>query len=249
MVSNIPQIKTDRDIFTADHIISALPTNKMDTIPIPGLPHVAHNPYTSVGVVTLAFPLPPDRVHPAAFGYLIPRTPVDKNPGGVLGVVFDDVAMEGTDDIRLTKMTVMLGGPYWSTYPAGTSPADKDLTPENREWLENRPLYSPSSTKPLVSDALKHLRMVFPALGNVEPVLKVASIQKECIPTFLPGHYDRLRYIHETIQNGPWKGKLTLVGSGYYGVGLNDCVYMGEVVGKAIGQGQRPTGLEWVLET
>jgi oxygen-dependent protoporphyrinogen oxidase len=215
-------------------IVSTLTPRTLDTI-IPQdcrLPHLSYNPATSVGVVNFVFPAPADTIHPAGFGYLVPRSassvlfpienateqPPSPNPDGIIGVIFDSTSMTGVEDSPLvashfTKLTVMMGGPHWSTYPSEpTMPSSPPI-----------PIPSPEQ---LPSKALAHLKKVFPHIPD--PVLSEGFIQKECIPTYLIGHGQRLRQLHETMEQSAWAGKLVLIGSGYGGVGVNDCVGMAE---------------------
>lgn len=179
------------------------------------LPHLTHNPSTTVGVVNIVFPLSPAKVHPPGFGYLIPRSERSANPDGVLGVVFDSTAVEGVEHPEaareLTKLTVMIGGPHWTDY-----------VPER-----DRATFSRPSQQQLEEIALSHLRRTFPHLADVKPSVVSARIHVDCIPTYLPGHGQRLRDLHESVlADKAWAGKLIQLGSGYGGVGVNDCVFM-----------------------
>lgn len=189
----------------------------------------------------MVYPLPSNRIHPDGFGYLIPRAPEDDdltpgtpslpNRAGILGVVFDSttLAVDPTPNAaeHVTKLTIMLGGPHWRT------PAD-----------------IPTDARTLIPLARDHLARVFPALRDVRPVITRSYIQRSCIPTYTPGHGARLRTLHETISRGAWAGKVVLAGSGYGGVGVNDCVGGAEAVVRALdkawrGQGEKVvTGLE-----
>ena len=194
------------------------------------LPHLSYNPATSVGVVNLVFPVPPQEIHPPGFGYLVPRTAdssiflrdgslqKNPNPDGIIGVIFDSTSMTGVEDSPLiashfTKLTVMMGGPHWSSYPS--DPFDPD-TP---------PIPMPQASE-LAEKAMDHLKKVFPTIPP--PVLAEGHISKDCIPTYLIGHGQRLRQLHEHMSKSAWSGKLVLLGSGYGGVGVNDCVGMAE---------------------
>ena len=134
----------------------------------------------------------------------------------------------------MTKLTVMMGGPYWSTYPADAS---------------GKPMSMPRKSQELIDPALEHLQSVFPILRDIEPVLVVPRLQKDCIPTYRPGHYDRLKELHEAIATGAWNDKLSLAGAAYYGPSVNDCVWSAESIAQKLGDGDWPTGLEWALET
>ncbi|GMK55541.1 hypothetical protein CspeluHIS016_0205970 [Cutaneotrichosporon spelunceum] len=204
-----------------DHVVAALPPRRLHRLLTEvRLPHLLANSSTTVGVVNVVLPLPASAVHPPGFGYLIPRG--GPNPEGALGVVFDTTALPGTDpgELDVTKLTVMLGGPHWNSY-GGREPAHDD---------ELAPL------------ALSHLARVFPHV-TVPPILVVPRLNQECIPTYAPGHGDRLREIHQAIITGGWAGRLSVVGAGYGGVSVNDCVLGAEMVAAGLAGGQ-VTGLE-----
>jgi oxygen-dependent protoporphyrinogen oxidase len=220
-------ITTTEGEIQSDHTISAIPPPALDSLLSSPIPHLAHNPYTSVGVVSLVFPGNPTLYHPEGFGYLIPRSDATANPEGILGVVFDSTAVPGIDDVgldgRVTKLTVMMGGPYWSAYGVSKRPEDAAA---------------------LVGPALRHLRRTLPALAGVEPLVTSPRLHVDAIPTYLPGHGARLREMDEAIRNGPWNGNLSLAGNGYGGIGVNDCVWSGEGIAKALLAHEPVTGLE-----
>jgi oxygen-dependent protoporphyrinogen oxidase len=220
-------IVTSAGTISTDHLISAIPPPSLDGLLFSPIPHLAHNPYTSVGVVSLVFPGKAQSYHPDGFGYLIPRSDATANPEGALGVVFDSTALPGIDDIglddKVTKLTVMMGGPYWSSY--GVS-------------------QRPETAADLVEPALRHLRRALPALANVEPLVISPRLHIDSIPTYLPGHGARVKEMDAAVLDGPWKGKLSLVGNGFGGVGVNDCVWSAEGVTRALLDGKTATGLE-----
>jgi oxygen-dependent protoporphyrinogen oxidase len=189
-------------------------------------PHLTANKGTTVGVVNVVYPLPPSAVHPEGFGYLIPHVPGDVNPEGALGVVFDSTALPGLDgslEGKVTKLTVMLGGPHWGSY------------------TDARP---PSSDAELTSLALAHLNRVFPNLASVEPLLAVPHLNRDCIPTYAPGHAQRLAQTHAALVGTG----VSVVGAGYTGVSVNDCVYTADRVARALARGEEVTGLEGVVK-
>lgn len=217
-------------------------------------PQLLANPYTSVGVINLVYPLPSSSIHPAGFGYLVPRSTFNENPEGVLGVIFDSTAVPGIEassnsinsiEGKVTKLTVMMGGPYWSYYRRGA---------DNQGVLPS----IPTTSEELINLALKHLHKTLPILKTLEPIISIGKIQKDCIPTYLPGHGSRLKDLNsllseqcdnssselEASELDTWRGKLSLVGNGYGGVGVNDCVYSVDQVIEGLKGGRRPTGLE-----
>ncbi|WVO17139.1 protoporphyrinogen oxidase [Cryptococcus depauperatus] len=216
---------THRSLSTSS-IISALPTHQLSPLLPTSFPKLTYNPYTSVGVINIVYPLQPSQVHPAGFGYLIPHAPAGSvNPTGVLGVIFDSTVLPGNEfDSKVTKLTVMMGGPYWSTY-------EPHITP-------------PIDAEELVHQAVEHLHTVFPHLRSYEPIFTQANLHQDCIPTYLPGHGSRLNELYSAIENSEWKGKLSLVGNAYGGVGVNDCVYSGREVARGLAEGKAVNGLE-----
>lgn len=219
------------------HLISALAPPVLGNLA--PLPTLSDNPYTTVGVVNLVYALPPSSVHPPGFGFLVPRSSAERNPSGILGVIFDSTAIPGNDDQaldgKITTLTIMMGGPYWSSYP--------DTSGQMRT--------PPADANDLVPAAIQYLNRVLPGLSGIDPLLALPQIQRDCIPTYLPGHGQRLRHLHEHLtnaaghaQNSGVGGKISLVGNGYAGVGVNDCVFSAEEVVRGLSSGDRPTGLE-----
>lgn len=45
---------------------------------------------------------------------------------------------------------------------------------------------------------------------------------------------DRVKAIEEQLLNGPFKGRLSIAGNSYYGVGVNDCVFHAQKAADAI---------------
>ncbi len=205
------EIRTPTTRFLSSRIISTIPPSLLS--PLLPLPHLSHNPSSTVGVINFIFPLPPAQIHPPGFGYLIPRSNEQDNPHGVLGVVFDSMGVKADEVEGVTKMTVMMGGPYWDTYRSTSPPPLSDLA----------------------DLALSHLQTVFPSLPA--PIRSLPSLHHACIPTYLPYHGTRLRELHEAIVGSEWKGVLSLAGCGFGGVGVNDCVGGGWAVAEGLKEG------------
>ena len=222
----LSQVLTPNQTISTEHLISSIPLTHLHNL-IPSLPSLSPS-RTSVGVINLVFPLPSTQIHPPGFGYLIPRCLPTQNPEGVLGVIFDSTALPMDEDPELTKLTVMMGGPWWSSYRDSSGSS----------------LTRPSSPEDLVGPALVHLRTTFPVLKGVEPILVILRLHADCIPTYTPGHGARMRELHEHLEGGEWKGKLSLVGNGYGGVGVNDCVFSAEEVVRGLIENRSVTGLE-----
>ncbi|KAF5369051.1 hypothetical protein D9758_002944 [Tetrapyrgos nigripes] len=219
---NCLEIRTSTsEVLHPDYVVSALPLQTLDAI-IPSspasLPHLTANPTSSVTVVNLVFPRVPGQppLHPAGFGYLIPRPFAGYSPSdpGILGTVFDSCSLSAQDRpagaaAHFTKMTMMLGGPY-------------SLTPSHTS----------------INTVLKHLasHLSDPDAESPrqlpDPVFHRTHHHKSCIPTPTPGHVDRMAELSAALNAGPWKGRLEVIGAGVRGVSLGDCVESGKRSGE-----------------
>lgn len=170
----------------------------------------------------------PNLLPEQGFGYLIPRSiPFEQNPECALGVVFDSDALQGQDTVTGTKITVMLGGHWWDGLVA--YPDSEEAVSMARAVLK------------------RHLNV------DEEPQAVNASLQRDCIPQYTVGHKSRLKDAHYKLMS-QFGGKLSVVGSSYTGVGLNDCIRAGRDLAKQIASEENVTGLEsfvqpqqWVL--
>ncbi len=224
----------------ATHAVSALPLpilQDLITTPSPKLakqepiPHLLENPSSTVHVLNLVFSCPPSKIHPEGFGYLIPRPQTgypaeskSKSPG-ILGVVFDSCSLHGQDsparpdyyhNSTHTKLSVMMGGPY----PV------LDLPPKFTSPLINEDLPI------LVRSVLNELEL---QLGRdlPDPIYWRIWENEACIPTFTPGHLERVQEIRGCVKDDPeWRGRLSIIGAGIGGVSVSDCVEAGRQVGK-----------------
>ncbi|TFK73333.1 Protoporphyrinogen oxidase [Pluteus cervinus] len=223
---------SDGTTIPATHIVSTIPLPALNSLlskntntNLPSIPHLTYNPYTSVTVVNLVFNAPLSAIHPAGFGYLIPRpkdgypTP-DSNPLGILGTVFDSSSLSPQDSsTELTKLTVMLGGPYPSnpfTQPLSTSSATSSSTPS------------------IITSILAHLQSSFHPYTSTplpNPVYWKINHNQHCIPTYLPGHLDRMEEMKEVLKGEGWEGRIEVIGAGVGGVSVGDCVEAGRKVG------------------
>ena len=79
----------------------------------------------------------------------------------------------------------------------------------------------------------RHLGIVAkPSLSNVR-------VHHECIPQYTVGHNDRMQAAHSELLDA-YQGRLSVAGSSYTGVSVNDCVNAGRVAPRTLGR----TGLE-----
>ncbi|KAJ7255889.1 hypothetical protein B0H12DRAFT_1287472 [Mycena haematopus] len=202
------QITTDRTnpIFPS-HVVSALSLPVLNKI-IPEshpLPYLTANPFASVTAINLVFP--GTKIFPPGFGYLVCR-PKDDYPAddaGILGVSFDSASLSAQDAVvpgeRITKVTVMMGGPH----------------------------RSPDTALPVVLAHLQyHLNRRKPL---PEPLVTRTWHHRDCIPTPLPGHLERMKKLKEALDGSGWNRRMEVVGAGVRGVSVGDCVESGKTVG------------------
>jgi protoporphyrinogen/coproporphyrinogen III oxidase len=169
-----------------------------------------HNPSSSVLVVNFVFPNDTP-LHPQGFGYLIPRpasgydSTSDQEQLGILGGVFDSCAISGQDTNahNLTKITMMLGGPYH--LPA--NPEQQALG-----HLE-RVLAFKGKLNPIWSRSVWNKECI--------PTLMPGHLHR----------MEEVRDALKTEELG--LGRLEVIGAGVGGVSIGDCVEAGRRAGKA----------------
>ncbi|KAJ6459740.1 hypothetical protein C8R47DRAFT_1161833 [Mycena vitilis] len=202
------EITTDKtNPIHPSHIVSALPLPALEKL-LPAshpLPYLTTNPSSSVTALNLVFP--GTKIFPPGFGYLVCRPEGDypADDAGILGVTFDSASLSAQDALTpgegVTKVTVMLGGPH----------------------------RAPETALPVVLAHLQyHLNRRKPL---PEPLLVRTWKHRQCIPTPLPGHLERMRKLKEALGESGWGGRLEVVGAGVKGVSVGDCVESGRTVG------------------
>ncbi|KAK0192734.1 hypothetical protein F5146DRAFT_517095 [Armillaria mellea] len=205
---NETEILINKGMLKPSHVVSTIPLPTLQTL-LPSLPHLTANPSSSVTLINLVFPVPPNTFHPPGFGYLIPRPQADYSPStpGILGVIFDSCSLSSQDtpttNNSFTKITVMLGGPH--------------------------PLTEDHTKIPVVIFQLeKHFGTKLPT-----PVITRTYHHDKCIPTLTPGHLDRMAELKDVLKSGVWRGRLEVIGAGVGGVSVADCVDAGKRVGSS----------------
>lgn len=118
--------------------------------------------------------------------------PIEQNP--LLGVIFDSDCFENANGD--TVLTAMMGG----------------------HWFH--PQFTDKSPDDLANVAVENIGKI---LGiKDDPVDVNPVIQKDCIPQYTVGHYERLDAIDSYIEKH--KLPIHLVGASYRGIGLNDVI-------------------------
>ncbi|CAG8445605.1 8135_t:CDS:2 [Acaulospora morrowiae] len=193
------EIITNNGKFKGDHIISTIPAYELVKL-LPMLPHLEYNPFVTVGVVNVAYEQP-NLLPIKGFGVLFPQATPD-NRHHVLGIVFDSDTMPLQDHPKdnYTKVTVMLGGHYYETFKEEELPDEEELLHQALQTLET-------------------------TLGiYATPAEYVAKLQRKCIPQYYVNHHSRLGGLHNAIKEN-FKNRLSVCGSSYLGVSINDCVF------------------------
>lgn len=233
--------------FEASHIISTLYapyTSSLLPTPIPALAAI---PASTVLVVNLYYPTPqllPKSL--AGFGYLIPKSVAhSENPHSALGVLFDTNTTTPTQRKKEpgTKLTVMLGGHYWSN---PSHPMHSRIQPNSPNPI------SDAEAVQMAVDTLKlQLGRRYPEvereLENGPEVTNVA-LQRNAIPQYTVGHEERLVQADEDLRR-LYKGRVAVVGSSYKGVGVSDCVRMAREEAGRVARYGEGTGLGDVVRS
>ncbi|KAI9775163.1 MAG: oxygen-dependent protoporphyrinogen oxidase [Geoglossum umbratile] len=210
---------SNKPLGTYNHVISTLPAPTLHALTPPTiLSTLALTPYVTVMVINL-FYSDPNLLPVQGFGYLLPNSiPYAQNPERCLGVIFDSHASPGLDTAPPgTKITVMLGGHWWDGWPSYPSCAD-----------------GIAMAKTLLA---RHLCL------NAQPAAYHATLQRDCIPQYTVGHHMRMQKALWELGADAWSA-LSVAGSAFNGVGVNDCVRGARDVVKALGKGKPVTGLE-----
>lgn len=162
----------------------------------------AHSYAVTVMVVNLFYDTP-DLLPVTGFGYLIPRSVAyDQNPERALGVIFASNFSADQDSARGTKVAVMLGGHLWDGWTESDYPDHEAAVKMARALLERH-------------------------LGITEtPAVARSRLQRNAIPQYTVGHPARMRALSDAVRSD-FDHRLTLAGSWYAGVGVNDCVTQG----------------------
>ncbi|KAI0150145.1 Protoporphyrinogen oxidase [Xylariaceae sp. FL1272] len=213
------------------HVIATTPqANVMSMTSMSGI----YVDAVTVMLVTLCYSTP-FLNHPyEGFGYLIPRgVPSHWNPEQALGVIFDSDAMPGQDyspsnDSRnhgarqnippCTKITVILGGHWWSN-------RDPDQIPKNAEGIE--------MARSLLA---RHLDI------TEEPIATSVTLRPNAIPQYTVGHCERMARLHELLLR-KFSGRLRVAGASYRGIGVHDSVFSARSVATMLHMNEL-TGLE-----
>ncbi|XP_071941581.1 protoporphyrinogen oxidase-like [Antedon mediterranea] len=183
----------------ADHVLSAIPSQALTSV------LSKHNStfrdalssMDAVDVAVVNLQYNGNILKQQGFGYLIPSNQQSK----LLGVIFDSCTFPSNDsqDSPSTRLTCMMGGSWFQEHFGSVTSVDNDhlLT--------------------VAKDNIKD------HLGIVDELINTAvKIHQKCIPTYKPGHFKVLENLESHIIDE--RLPLSLLGSSYYGVSVNDCI-------------------------
>lgn len=229
-----------------DRIVAALSSKALSRTVDMRLPHLDDNHSSTVAVVNVVLPYTTGVKIPPGFGFLVPRAvaQMGDNAMGMLGVVFDSEAVPGQDDC--IKLTMMFGGPYWregfEVYELLQVQGDEETFKRKAMELLSRRL----------GIDLHQLH------GQAAQAFVRICIQRDCIPTYSPGHLSRMASLHRSLlqqQSARTSGKLSVIGASYTGVSMNDCVLYARRTAQRIIEAEQKsqdaaiiTGLEELVE-
>jgi oxygen-dependent protoporphyrinogen oxidase len=126
----------------------------------------------------------------------------------------------------------MLGGPYPLYIPPTTPNSPPSAT---------TPIDIPHHIQVIINHLSKHFSSLSTHSNYTLPTPTYYHLWRNtnCIPTYLPGHRERMNEMKSMLQRdvseGGWGGKLEVIGAGVDGVSVPDCVLAG-----------RNAGLSWL---
>lgn len=180
------------------HVISALPSHKLATCINSQHSTLTQllNSIPTVSIATVNFTYDNPNVMDSYKGFGILSSPFENS--SLLGIIFNNCIYGYRESVDIT---VMMGG-Y----------AFKDNFVHNSKCLSN---------DKLTNIALDHVKRVLNI--KLSPTTCNTQVLHNCIPQYTIGHYDRVTKIQNYITSRHLP--LTLVGSSYTGISINDVIY------------------------
>ncbi|XP_052345867.1 protoporphyrinogen oxidase-like isoform X3 [Oncorhynchus keta] len=203
------EIQLEDGTIKADHIIAALPAKALAsallTAAQPLSQQLREIATVTVAVVNLEYE---GSVLPVTgFGHLVPSS----EDRGLLGVVYDSVPFPQHNRTGgpTTRLTVMMGGAWF-----------QEVFGNSEEVTEQ--LLLDRATQAVTS----HLGV------TSRPIWSVVALLKDCIPQYYLGHWKRLENMRQCIRDHNLP--LSLAGSSYDGVSVNDVIFSGQTAAEGL---------------
>ncbi|XP_059194622.1 protoporphyrinogen oxidase [Centropristis striata] len=196
------KIHLEDGVMSADHIISALPAKALSSV-LPSscqpLIQLLQDICTvTVAVVNLEYD---GCILPVkGFGHLLPSS----EDRGLLGVVYDSVPFpqHNRPDGLTTRLTVMMGGAWFQeVFGAPEAVTEEHILAQAAEAVN------------------RHLGV------TTAPSWSRVTLQRDCIPQYYLGHFQRVESMRGFIRENNLS--LSLIGSSYDGVSVNDVIFSG----------------------
>ncbi|XP_034552961.1 protoporphyrinogen oxidase isoform X2 [Notolabrus celidotus] len=195
-------IQLEDGVVSADHILSALPAKALSSALPPSCQPIIKLlqdiAMVTVAVVNLEYE---NNILPVTgFGHLVPSS----EDRGLLGVVYDSVPFpeHNRPEGLTTRLTVMMGGAWFQeVFGDPESVSEETLLRRATEAVKN------------------HLGV------NAAPSWSRVVLQKDCIPQYYLGHHRRVESMRSFIKENNLP--LSLIGSSYDGVSVNDVIFSG----------------------
>ncbi|KAM9353255.1 protoporphyrinogen oxidase isoform 2-T2 [Symphorus nematophorus] len=196
------KIHLEDGVISADHIISALPAKALSSaLPSccqPLIQQLQDISTVTVAVVNLEYE---GFILPVmGFGHLLPSS----EDRGVLGVVYDSVPFpqHNRPNGQTTRLTVMMGGAWFQeVFGAPEAVTEEYLLAKATEAVQS------------------HLGV------TAAPIWSRVTLQRDCIPQYYHRHYQRVESMRSFIRKNNLS--LSLTGSSYDGVSVNDVIFSG----------------------
>uniref|UniRef100_A0A673XA59 Protoporphyrinogen oxidase n=1 Tax=Salmo trutta TaxID=8032 RepID=A0A673XA59_SALTR len=203
------EIQLEDGTIKADHIIAALPAKALASALLsaaqPLSQQLCEIATVTVAVVNLEYE---GSVLPVTgFGHLVPSS----EDRGLLGVVYDSVPFPQHNRTGgpTTRLTVMMGGAWFQEVFGNPEEVTEQL-------LLDR------ATQAVTS----HLGVTTP------PIWSIVALLKDCIPQYYLGHWKRLENMRQYIRDHNLP--LSLAGSSYDGVSVNDVIFSGRTAAEGL---------------
>ncbi|XP_078109749.1 protoporphyrinogen oxidase [Sander vitreus] len=195
-------ISLEDGVVSADHIISALPAKALASILPPSCQPLIQllQDISTVTVAVVNLEYEGSILPVSGFGHLLPSS----EDQALLGVVYDSVPFPQHDRTngRTTRLTVMMGG----------------------AWFHE--VFGPPDTITEERLLARATEAVYCHLGvPTAPSWSRVSLQRDCIPQYYPGHFRRVESMRSFIRENNLS--LSLIGSSYDGVSVNDVIFNG----------------------
>ncbi|XP_068590678.1 protoporphyrinogen oxidase [Cebidichthys violaceus] len=202
-------ITLEDGVMSADHIIAALPAKALSSI-LPSSCQPLIQPLQDISTVTVAvvnLEYEGSVLPVEGFGHLLPSS----EDRGLLGVVYDSVPFpqHNRPGGQTTRLTVMMGGAWFrEAFGAPEAVTEERLLARATEAVSS------------------HLGV------TTAPSWSRVTLQRDCIPQYYQGHYRRVESMRSFIKEKSLS--LSLIGSSYDGVSVNDVIFSGRTAAEEL---------------